>query len=97
MTFSTVSVAGNLYVLPQDADVEDLRSRLVSAVRDGGGIVPIPSIRHHAVHILVSVGVPVIFEEHLEEPEPNDSPAGDDAWYRSVFDDHEWDGLDRFE
>jgi hypothetical protein len=63
MSSFTVSVAGQMYHLAADADVAQLRERLVDAVRHGGDVVAIPCVGATEVSVLVSPGLPVFFEE----------------------------------
>jgi hypothetical protein len=94
MTF-TISVAGQTYHLAADADVTDLRDRLVTAVRDGGDLVAIPSAGERQVSVLVSPGLPVFFEERPESAASRkaeaDSAPQDGS--RDVFSVMEWDSF----
>jgi hypothetical protein len=94
MTSFTISVAGHTYQLPADADVTGLRDRLVSAVRDGGDVVVIPSAGERQVSVLVSPGLPVFFEERPESAASrrvDAVTAPEDA--RDVFTVLEWDSF----
>jgi hypothetical protein len=93
MSLFTVSVAGQLYRLPADADVADLRHRLVNAVRHGGDVVDIPCVGVNEVSVLVSPGLPVFLEERPEAEAPQDDARTIDTgnWTSDMLTVQEWD------
>jgi hypothetical protein len=90
----TVSVAGRIYHLPPDADVGELRDRLVTAVRDGGDVVAIPGGGDGSVSVLVSPGLPVFLEESADDasPQPSDAEANERAFLDALTV-QEWDSF----
>jgi hypothetical protein len=93
MSSFTVSVAGQLYHLPADADVALLRDRLVDAVRHGGDLVAIPSLGATEISVLVSPGLPVFFEERPDAAASRDviAVAGAEDWMENTVTAQEWD------
>jgi len=97
MSSFTVSVAGQMYHLPADADVAELRHRLVDAVRHGGDVVAIPSVGATEVSVLVSPGLPVFLEERPDggssREEREVTGAGTENWTADMFTAQEWDSF----
>ncbi len=93
MSSFTVSVAGQMYQLPADADVAELRHRLVDAVRHGGDVVAIPSVGTTEISVLVSPGIPIFLEESPDAVPAMESAeaVAQGAWPSLLFSPEEWD------
>jgi hypothetical protein len=70
-----LTVDGKDYFLPDPVD--ELKSRILSAVKDGGGYVTIPPLRGGpGVDILFSPGMPVTWTQiEVGQAEPEERPA----------------------
>jgi hypothetical protein len=70
-----LTVDGKDYFLPDPVD--ELKSRILSAVKDGGGYVTIPPLRGGpGVDILFSPGMPVTWTQiEVGQSEPEERPA----------------------
>lgn len=86
MIINRLTVDGKDYFLPDPVD--DLRNRILDAVRNGGGYVNIPGLRGGGgVDILFSPGMPVTW---LQMDLPDQAPA--DETYDAL--DHGLQGFD---
>ncbi|MDN4613245.1 hypothetical protein P5G50_02165 [Leifsonia sp. F6_8S_P_1B] len=75
MIVHRLTVDGKDYFLPDPVD--ELKSRILSAVKDGGGYVTIPPLRGGpGVDILFSPGMPVTWTQiEVGQAEPEERPA----------------------
>lgn len=86
MIITTLTIGERRFRLTQTADLLVLEDELVTAVRAGGGIVPIPASGSQSVRALVTPGLPVLFESS-EESEPGIPHFEDDISYESYLND----------
>ncbi|QHC68210.1 hypothetical protein GSU68_17620 [Rathayibacter sp. VKM Ac-2759] len=75
MMRTTVTIEGKSYALSQGEDVAALKEASTRAAQAGGGLVEFVVVGNRQVSVLVSPGVPVIFED-VEVPD-DDRDTGD--------------------
>ncbi|KZX21959.1 hypothetical protein [Rathayibacter tanaceti] len=63
MIRTTVTIEGKTYGLSQGTDVDDLKQSATRATQAGGGLIDFVIVGNRQVSVLISSGVPVIFEE----------------------------------
>jgi len=64
MQQTTMRVGADAYVLAPGQDIDDLKSRSVTAVRDGGDLVTFALLGNGEVAVMISSGTPVVFSRH---------------------------------
>lgn len=69
----TTTIGSKSYVLAQGHDIDELRSRMLDAVRGGGGFVEFVVLGNRRISALVTAGLPVIFEEAEVEEDSRDT------------------------
>jgi len=57
-----MTIATHGYLLSDSTDVESLQLEVCEAIRKGGGIVTVDRVQGAPVTVIVSPGVPVLFE-----------------------------------
>lgn len=75
MIRTTVTIEGKIYGLSQGTDVGGLKRSATEATQAGGGLIDFVIVGNRRVSVLISSGVPVIFEE-VEVPH-DDRDTGD--------------------
>lgn len=63
MIRTTVTIEGKAYRLSQGTDVDRLKRSATEATQAGGGLIDFVIVGNRRVSVLISSGVPVIFEE----------------------------------
>ncbi|MBF4461153.1 MULTISPECIES: hypothetical protein [unclassified Rathayibacter] len=84
MIRTTVTIEGKTYGLSQGTDVDELKQSATRATQAGGGLVDFVIVGNRHVTVLISTGVPVIFEEVVVADDDRDT--GDVQ--------HPWDDID---
>ena len=90
MELTTLTIGTHRFLLRVDVDVDAFQSELLAMVRDGGGVIEIPTAGTDRVDALVTPGVPLLFEHR-----PISEDGSDSGWSVSVPY-SPWDEFDTF-
>lgn len=67
-----LTIEGQKFYLPEDADADALGARLVQAARNGGELVTIDIVGSRTLRIVATPGPPIVIEsEEVEEEDPS--------------------------
>jgi len=69
----TATVGVKSYVLAQGHSIEGLREEMIGAIRAGGDFVDFVVLGNRRISVLVSPGLPVVFEEAEVEIDERDT------------------------
>jgi hypothetical protein len=75
MQHTTLSINGRSFLLSPDRDVGELQRTATEAMRAGGGVLEFTATGDHNICIVITHGVPVIFD--TIDTEAGDPAAGD--------------------
>ncbi|WP_165068120.1 hypothetical protein [Marisediminicola senii] len=68
MELTTLTIGTHRFLLRVDVDIDAFQAELLATVRDGGGVIEIPTAGTDRVDALVTPGVPLLFEHrHISE------------------------------
>lgn len=70
-----LTIEGQKFYLPEEADVDELVERLVQASRNGGDVVTVDIVGERTLRIVATPGPPIVIES--EEIPPGDSEQRD--------------------
>jgi hypothetical protein len=80
MIRTTVTIEGKTYGLSQGTDVDELKQSATRATQAGGGLVDFVIVGNRQVSVLISTGVPVIFEEVVVPDDVRDTGDLQQPW-----------------
>lgn len=80
MIRTTVTIEGKTYGLSQGTDVAALKDSATRATQAGGGLVDFVIVGNRPVSVLISTGVPVIFEEFRVADDSRDTGDVREPW-----------------
>jgi hypothetical protein len=69
----TATVGTKSYVLAQGHSIDSLREEMIGAIRAGGAFVDFVVLGNRRISVLVSPGLPVVFEEADVEVDERDT------------------------
>lgn len=82
----TTTLGTKSYVLAQGHPIEELREEMVAAIHAGGAFVDFVVLGNRRIHVLISPGLPVIFEEADVEGDARDTGDTDYPFALDLFD-----------
>lgn len=82
-----LTIDGQKFYLPADADVDDLGERLVQASRNHGDVVMVDVIGGRTLRIVASPGPPIVIESEEVPPADTDSETGDPSAFTTQYPD----------
>lgn len=82
MQSTRMTIEARDFLLDERVDVPALQLQICDAMRKGGGIVSFAVTRDHPLTVIISPGVPVLFEA-VETP-ASDEPLAIDAEFASL-------------
>ena len=71
-----LTIDGQKFYLPAEADVDEIGERFVQASRDGGDVVTVDIVGHRTLRIVATPGPPIVIES---EEIPTADGDSDDA------------------
>ncbi|SMH48588.1 hypothetical protein SAMN06295885_3072 [Rathayibacter oskolensis] len=80
MMRTTVTIEGRTYGLSQGTDIAALKESTTGAAQSGGGLVEFVVVGNRQVSVVVSPGVPVIFEEVEVDDDDRDNGDLHEPW-----------------
>jgi predicted RNase H-like nuclease len=72
MQRTTMQVGGKSYLLAQGQNVDDVQQAAVDAAKQGAGVVKVTVLGNRELGIVVTPGVPIIFESEIVPDEARD-------------------------
>lgn len=82
----TATLGAKSYVLAQGHSIEGLREEMVAAIHAGGAFVDFVVLGNRRIFVLVSPGLPVIFEEADVDGDARDTGDTDHPFALDLFD-----------
>lgn len=86
MLRTTVSINDRAFALAQGSDIDRIKADLLEAVQAGGQFVDVVIVGNRALSILVTAGIPIVFE--VETVPADDRDTGDTE--------HPYDAIDLY-